>query len=325
MPSAEALPSKIEPMLAKMGPIPEGEEWAYEIKWDGVRALGYAEGGEWRMTNRRGLQIGERYPELAPLAKALGEHSAVVDGEAVAFDAEGKPSFQRIQRRMGLASAASIKLRLADTPVTYIAFDLLHLDGSSTRDLPYAERRALLDSLGLKGESWQAPRSHAGPGADLYEAARRQGLEGIVAKRLDSPYRPGRRSGEWIKTRIFNRQEFVIGGWIPGEGSRSGRVGSLLVGYYEGDALTYAGGVGSGLKQAEIDELTAALKKLERDESPFASGGPKGARLRAARWADPALVAEVAWSEWTDEGTLRQPSFKGIRTDKDPREVVREG
>lgn len=322
-------------MLAKMAPLPEGEEWAYEIKWDGVRALGYAGGGDWRMTNRRGDQIAARYPELAPIATRLGKRRAVLDGEVVAFDAQGKPSFQLIQRRMGLTAPGSVQQRLTDTPVSFIVFDLLHLDGESTRELPYPQRRELLAGLELDGESWQTPPSHGGRGADLFEAARRQGLEGVVAKRLDSPYRPGKRSGEWVKARVWRRQEFVIGGWIPGQGSRSGRVGSLLVGYWdqrpeeakasgEPQRLIYAGGVGSGLKESDLDLLTHELKARERAERPFDVGAPAGARLRSARWAEPELVCEVSWTEWTQEGTLRQPSFKGMRDETDARDVVRE-
>jgi bifunctional non-homologous end joining protein LigD len=321
----EPFPTTLIPMLAKMGPIPEGDEWGYEIKWDGIRALYYAEKGAARMTNRKGQAINERYPELAPLAEALGGRAAVLDGEVVALDPEGRPSFQLIQRRMTLTDRGRIKQRMVDTPVRYVVFDLLHLDGDSTRELPYSERRALLDSLELEGDTWQAPPSHPGPGEHLLEAARRQRLEGVVAKRLDSPYREGKRTGEWIKCRIWQRQEFVIGGWQPGEGSRYGGVGSLLIGYYDEGRLHYAGGVGSGLKQDDLKFLTAELKKRERDSSPFEAGGPKGARLREARWAEPELVCEVSWSEWTDEGTLRQPSFKGMRTDKDARDVVREG
>jgi bifunctional non-homologous end joining protein LigD len=329
----ERMPRALEPMLAKMGPVPEGEEWAYEIKWDGVRALGYAEAGSWRMTNRRGDQIAVRYPELEPIAEALGDRSAVLDGEVVAFGEDGTPSFQRIQRRMGLTDPASVALRMEDTPVTYFVFDLLHLDGKSTRDLPYIERRELLDGLAVEGPNWQAPRSHSGPGADLFEAARRQGLEGVVAKRRESPYRPGKRSGEWIKARVWRRQEFVIGGHIPGEGKREDRVGSLLVGYYdkraselkrgEEQSLILAGAVGSGLKEEDLTFLSKELKRLRRLDNPF-DRAPRGPKARLAVWCEPELVCEVSWTEWTDQGTLRQPAFKGMRDDKDPREVVRE-
>ncbi len=323
-------------MLAKPGEVPEsdGEEWAYEIKWDGIRALGYADRGSWSMLSRRGEDVSARYPELEPIAEALADRSAVLDGEVVALDDEGRPRFQLIQSRMGLTSPTTIKARTKLQPVDYVIFDLLHLDGRSVRELPYTERRELLEGLGLDGPRWRTPRYRRGGGADLLEAASRQGLEGIVAKRCDSPYRPGKRTGEWIKTRVWRRQEFVIGGYIPGEGRRARRVGSLLVGYYdrrrselrkgEAQALHFAGGVGSGLNEAHLDLLTRELRERERPESPFDVGAPAGPKARLAVWCEPELVCEVSWTEWTNEGTLRQPAFKGMRDDKDPREVVRE-
>jgi len=215
-----------------------------------------------------------------------------------------------------------------------VIFDLLHLDGLCVRDLPYTERRELLLGLGLEGPRWRTPRHRLGGGEELLEAARRQGLEGVVAKRCESPYRPGRRSGEWIKARVWREQEFVIGGHIPGEGRRADRVGSLLVGYYdkrgselgkgESQALVFAGGVGSGLDEAHINLLTRELAKRRRADSPFDIGAPKGPKARTAVWCEPELVCQMRWSEWTQEGTLRQPAFKGLRDDKDPREVVRE-
>jgi bifunctional non-homologous end joining protein LigD len=332
----EEMPSRLEPMLAKPGRIPvsDSDEWAYEIKWDGVRALGYADRGRWCMLSRRLEDVSDRYPELAPIADALVDRAAIVDGEVVALDPEGRPRFQLLQSRMGLTSSAAIKARAAQTPVDYVIFDLLHLDGRCVRDLPYLERRELLQGLALDGPRWRTPRYRLGDGANLLEAARRQGLEGIVAKRSDSPYRPGRRTGEWIKERVWRRQEFVIGGYIPGEGRRASRVGSLLVGYYdrraaelekgETQTLHFAGGVGSGLTEGQIDFLTRELRKRERPDSPFDVGAPTGPKARLAVWCEPELVCEVAWTEWTNEGTLRQPAFKGMRADKDPREVVKE-
>jgi bifunctional non-homologous end joining protein LigD len=332
----EQIPGRLEPMLAKNGRIPESDsdEWAFEIKWDGIRALGYADHGRWRMLSRRLEDVTARYPELAPIGEALAGRAAILDGEVVALDPDGRPRFQLIQSRMGLTSPAAIKARVSQTPVDYVIFDLLHLDGHCVRDLPYAERRELLEELGLEGPRWRTPRYRHGGGAGLLEAARRQGLEGIVAKRCDSPYRPGRRSSEWVKERVWRRQEFVIGGYIPGEGRRANRVGSLLVGYYdrpaselggdESQTLHFAGGVGSGLTEELIESLTRELGKRERPESPFDVGAPTGPKARTAVWCEPDLVCEAAWTEWTDEGTLRQPAFKGMRDDKDPREVVRE-
>jgi bifunctional non-homologous end joining protein LigD len=332
----ERMPRRIEPMLAKPGEVPESdrETWAYEIKWDGIRALGFSDGGRWSMLSRRGEDVTVRYPELEAIAEVIGDHSAILDGEVVALDDEGRPRFQLIQSRMGLTSPAAVRARVIEQPVDYVIFDLLHLDGRRVRDLSYLQRRGLLEGLGLDGPRWRTPRYRHGGGADLLEAARRQGLEGIVAKRCDSPYRPGKRTGEWIKTRVWRRQEFVIGGYIPGEGRRAKRVGSLLVGYYDrrasearkdgGQTLHFAGGVGSGLKEGDLDFLTRELRERERPESPFEVGAPAGPKARFAVWCDPELVCEVSWTEWTDEGTLRQPAFKGMRDDKDPREVVKE-
>ena len=332
----EKIPRRLEPMLAKPGEVPESEsdEWAYEIKWDGIRALGYADHGAWSMLSRRLEDVSARYPELAAIAEALGDHSAILDGEVVALDAEGRPRFQLIQSRMGLSTPTAVQARMKEQPVDYVIFDLLHLDGRRVRDLPYLQRRELLEGLGLDGPRWRTPRFRRDGGSDLLEAARRQGLEGIVAKRCDSPYRPGKRTGEWIKTRVWRRQEFVIGGYIPGEGRRSKRVGSLLVGYYDKrrselrkgqrQTLHFAGGVGSGLNEKQIDFLTKELHARERPDSPFGVGAPTGPKARFAIWCDPELVCEVSWTEWTNDGTLRQPAFKGLRDDKDPREVVKE-
>lgn len=331
----EAFPGRIEPMLARMAELPaEDSGWAFEVKWDGVRALGYADHGEWSMRNRRTEDVTVRYPELAPIAEQLAGRAAVLDGEVVALDSDGRPSFQLVQRRMGLGSAAAVKSRMEATPVDYMVFDLLHLDGHDLRGLPYPQRRELLESLELEGPRWHVPRHHLGGGAELFEAASRQGLEGVVGKRLDSPYRPGSRSGEWIKARVWKRQEFVIGGHIPGDGRRAERVGSLLVGHYdkraselrrgEDQRLVFAGAVGSGLKQAELELLTRELAGRRRPDSPFDVGAPRGPKAKLAVWCEPELACEVAWTEWTHEETLRQPAFKGMRDDKDPREVVRE-
>jgi bifunctional non-homologous end joining protein LigD len=334
--SREKLPSRIDPMLAKPGVVPESDagDWAYEIKWDGIRALGYADRGGWSMLSRRQEDVTARYPELEAIAEAIGDHAAVLDGEVVALDDEGRPRFQLIQSRMGLSSPAAVQARMKERPVDFVIFDLLHLDGHRVRDLPYTQRRDLLEGLGLDGPRWRTPRYRHGGGSDLLDAARRHGLEGIVAKRCDSPYRPGRRTGEWIKTRVWRRQEFVIGGYIPGEGSRAKRVGSLLVGYYDRRAselrkgqrqkLHFAGAVGSGLKEDDVDFLTRELRKRERPDSPFEVGAPAGPKARFAVWCEPELICEVSWTEWTDEGTLRQPAFKGMRDDKNPREIVKE-
>jgi bifunctional non-homologous end joining protein LigD len=323
-------------MLAKPGEVPESDsdEWAYEVKWDGIRALGYADRGKWSMLSRRQEDVSARYPELEAIADWLEQHSAILDGEVVALDDTGRPRFQLIQSRMGLSSPAAVKAKMRQQPVNYVIFDLLHLDGRRVRDLPYLQRRELLEGLGLDGPRWSVPRYRLDGGADLLEAARRQGLEGVVSKRTDSPYRPGKRTGEWIKTRVWKRQEFVIGGFLPGEGSRAKRVGSVLVGYYDKrrselrkgqkQALHFAGGVGSGLKESDLAFFTKELRKRERPDSPFDVGHPTGPKARFAVWCEAELVGVVSWTEWTNQGTLRQPAFKGMRDDKDPREVVKE-
>ncbi len=327
------MPTRLEPMLAT--PLPEpptGDGWAYEIKWDGIRALAYVGDGKLKLSARRGADHTPRYPELADFPAALGGRSAILDGEIVAFDDEGRPRFQLLQRRMGLSTEATIRRRAVETPATYVAFDVLWLEGESLLEQPYEARREQLDALELDGAHWRAPRNHVGDGAALWDLVQERDLEGIVAKRLGSPYRPGKRSREWAKVRNRRGQELVIGGWMPGEGSRGGRVGSLLVGHFVDGKLAYAGGVGTGFTQDTLDELTKLLKPLQRADSPFELGeDPKVKYAQRARdrgagpvWVEPELVAEVEFTEWTNEGTLRQPSFKGLRTDKDPHDVIRE-
>jgi bifunctional non-homologous end joining protein LigD len=263
------------------------------------------------------------------------------DGEIVAFDDSGIPRFQRLQRRMGLTTESTIRTRVREVPVTYVAFDLVWLDGRKLIDEPYERRRELLAGLDLDGPSWQAPGHHRGSGAQLLEVARERGLEGIVAKRADSPYCPGRRTSYWLKTRARRGQELVIGGYNPGEGSRRGRVGSLLVGYWDAtpeeaerlgrdQRLVYAGGVGTGFTEEMLDRLRDLLGPRVRDTNPFELGVDPVVKRRyhpggPPVFVDPELVGEFEFTEWTDEGTLRQPAFKGLRDDKDPREVVREG
>jgi bifunctional non-homologous end joining protein LigD len=317
-PDREPMPTELAPMLARTGPLPaEDGRWAYEIKWDGVRAIGFALGGRLRLTSRNGRDITPRYPELRELGRALGARDAVLDGEVVALDDAGRPSFQRLQGRMHLTSEHAVRRLAEREPVTYVIFDLLFLDGHPLMALPYAERRERLLELGLNGTTWQTPAHHVGDGAALLEASRANGLEGVLAKRLDAPYTPGRRSQAWVKVKNVRRTDVVIGGWLPGEGNRSGRIGALLVGYYEDGELRYAGRVGTGFTQKELDRLLDVLEPLARETSPFVGRQPP----RAARFVEPRLVCTVDYGEWTHARTLRHPSYKGLRDDVPPEEV----
>jgi bifunctional non-homologous end joining protein LigD len=320
-PERVPMPEHLKPMLAKTGTLPTGDNWGYEIKWDGIRALIYSQPGTLRIESRNLRDLTAQYPELRRLGRALGSHEAILDGEIVALDDKGRPSFERLQQRMHLTSDAVIKRRAKDVPASFVVFDVLFLDGELLLDRPLAERRERLESLGLEGPSWRTPAIHHGDGADLLAATAAQGLEGLVAKRLDSPYEPGRRGSCWIKVKNFRRQELVVGGWGEGEGRRANGIGALLVGHYENGKFRYAGKVGTGFTEKTLRDLARRLEPLARKTSPFQAGPkpPKG-----AHWVEPHLVVEVDFGEWTREGILRHPSYKGLRDDKEPREVVRE-
>ncbi len=319
----EPMPEHVAPMLARSGSLPsENLGWAYEIKWDGVRAIAYSRPGELRLESRNLKDITASYPELARLNRALSSHSAVLDGEIVAFDERGRPSFAELQRRMHVSSPAQARRLMRDTPVTLVLFDLLWLNGHSLMGLGYAERRELLGTLALMGESWQTPEHVIGDGAALLEASAAQGLEGIVAKRSDSTYQPGVRARSWVKVKSVGRQEFVVGGWIAGRGKRTGSIGALLLGVYDADgSLRYVGRVGSGLGEHELARLAALLEPLARPASPFTAGErpPRG-----AVFCLPRLVVDVEFAHWTQGASLRAPVYKGLRDDKDAARVVRE-
>ncbi len=321
---AEPMPDKLVPMLARAGALPRDDDrWAYEIKWDGVRAIVHSEPGRLRLYSRNLNEISARYPELSRLNRALSHHRAILDGEVVALDADGRPSFGALQRRMHLGSESAVRRLARDAPVTLVIFDLLWLDGHSLMDCPYRQRRAMLSELGLDGDRWRTPEHVVGRGADVLAASGAQSLEGIVAKRLDSTYEPGRRSAAWIKVKNVGRQEVVIGGWMPGAGRRRERIGALLVGVRDEEGLRYVGRVGTGFTDDELDRLTGLLAPLETDRSPFDLAGDP-APPRAAIFVAPRLVAEVEFVEWTQAGQLRAPAYKGLRDDKSPALVIRE-
>jgi bifunctional non-homologous end joining protein LigD len=314
----EPMPATVKPMKAVLtDALPSDDEHrGNEIKWDGYRIVAFVQAGRVRLQTRNLLDATSEFPEVQGLGEALADHQVVLDGEVTAFDAGGRPSFSALQQR-----------GMRRTAVVYMLFDLLHLDGYSTMRLPYGERRRLLDELDIAaGRSWRVPAYHVGDGAALLRATSAQGLEGIISKRLDGTYEAGRRSRSWLKVKNWGRQEFVVAGWVPGKGGRSGRIGSLLLGYYDDEGrLHYAGRVGTGFTAAELARLEELLRPFARSSSPFAPDPPLPPDVRRrARSVEPRLVAEVAFSEWTHTGTIRQPSYKGLRQDKDPREVVRE-
>ena len=312
-------------MLARRGTLPaDDRHWAFEFKWDGVRATAYIDGASVRVVSRNDRDVTVSYPELEGLGQALASRQVLLDGEIVAFDDEGRPSFGLLQQRMHVADAARVRRLVGRVPVSYLIFDVLHLDGASTIDRSYDERRALLESLGLAGPSWAVPPSFSGgPGDDVLSAATERSLEGVVAKRRNSVYEPGRRSGSWVKVKRFRAQEVVVGGWTPGRGRRSEHIGALLLGVPGGDGLDYVGKVGTGFTDETLEDLGRRLRALRTTTCPFVGQLPR-AQVAGATWVRPTLVGEVNLSEWTAEGRLRHAVWRGLRLDKSPDDVVRE-
>lgn len=310
------MPSRIEPMLAQLSrEVPRGEGWLYEIKWDGVRAVAFLESGV-RFAGRKGNDITAQYPELAAVREQIGARSAVLDGEIAVLDEKGRPSFERIQPRI-MASGTSAIAALARTrPAVYFAFDLLYLDGRDLRGLALSERKRRLRSITTESAFLRLSESFD-DGEALLEAARRQGLEGIVAKRAASFYE-SRRSAEWVKVKTTAAQDFVICGFTKGERDY---FGALLLGVFEHGRLRYAGNVGTGFDRALMKQIRELLEPLVAAKSPFA----ETVKLpQPVTWVRPELVATVKFQEWTEDGRLRAPVFAGLRPDVDPSECVRD-
>ena len=326
-PGYAPIPQDLRPMLATLGTLPSDDEsWAYEFKWDGIRALSYVDGGRIHVASRNGNDLTASFPELRAVGERLGSRQVVLDGEIVALDQHGRPRFQLLQPRIHASGADKVKRLAAEQPIVYMVFDLLYVDGTVLLDLPYVERRRRLEGLNLvttETQNCALSPQFFGPGSDVLQASRAQSLEGIVAKRLDSPYLPGRRSPTWRKIKNVRTQEVVVGGFTPGQGNRQGRLGSLLLGIPSGHGLEYVGQVGTGFSEEALDDLAARLGPLRSDHSPFVTEVPRRYE-GVATWVEPTLVGEVSFSEWTTEGRLRQPSWRGLRFDKAPDEVHRE-
>ena len=317
----KAMPARIEPMLALLSEMPSNpEDYTFEDKWDGIRAIYYWDGKRMRLESRNKLDMTHRWPELKQLGKVFGPEPVILDGEIVALDEKGRISFSLLTRRMHLASKPTAEL-MRSAPIVYMIFDVLYFHDRLLMPLPYTNRRRILDEMKLASDHWQVPPSSEGNGADQLKAALENDLEGIVAKMSESPYRPGTRSKAWLKIKGVHRQEFVIGGWVPVKGDVKRGVGALLVGYHEKDGqLAFAGKVGTGFKDTDRTDLQERFDKITRDRNPFSSS----VRERNLIFVDPVTVAEVEFREWTPDGRLRHASFKGLREDKKPSDVVKE-
>ncbi len=307
------MPYDLAPMLATQGVLPEGGDWVYEVKWDGVRGLIAIDASSptpIRVTTRLGNDATGAYPELRSLPDMLGDTAVLLDGEIVAFD-QGKPSFGKIQERIGVRGRDA-EARALMNPVVFVIFDILHLNGHSTRSLPQRNRRALLEQLPLDaGRSWRLSSVYD-DGGMLFDSTRAADLEGIVAKRSDAPYRPGVRSSAWIKIKHNTVGEFVIGGWVPGEGRREQAMGALILGLRSGNdphsPLTFVGKVGTGFTAAELDRIHDLLKPLRQPTRPFIQDPGE----RTAVWVEPTESCRVEFHEWTHAGIVRLPSYKGM-------------
>jgi bifunctional non-homologous end joining protein LigD len=302
------------PMRASLGVLPserEDEQWAYEIKWDGYRVIADVDvaAQQARLWSSRGIDLSARFAPCAQVWRAVNAASAILDGEVVALDERGRPSFQALQQSSG--------------SLVYVLFDVLAVNGTDVTGLAFADRRRLLEQLVDEGPAWRVASSQRGGGADLAAVTREAGLEGVMAKRLDSVYQPGRRSTAWRKIKHRLGQEFVIGGFAPGSGRRDSTFGAVLIGCYEGGALRYAGRVGSGFTERTLTSVRDRLQALATTQCPFEPRPPRDA-IRGATWVQPVLVAQIEFAEWTADGVIRQPVFLGLRDDKDARDVTRE-
>jgi bifunctional non-homologous end joining protein LigD len=313
------------PMMAALGPMPTGPDWSYEMKWDGIRVIAEVTSQGCRLWSRNGLDVTGGYPELVRVPSATGlPLPAVLDGEIVTLDKNGAPSFGLLQKRMHVRDPRQVEQLINEVPVSVRVFDLLRVDGRSLLEATYADRRAVLESLGVNDPLWAVPPAYSDV-EEALELSASTGLEGVVAKRRKSHYLPGKRSSDWVKVKPVQTRDVILCGWHPGEGNRAGRIGSLYCGaYLEPDGeLVLIGKVGTGLDFAMLDVLGAELAALEVDKPPFDVSSVPPADRRAAHWLDPLLVAEVTYSGWARDGRLRHPVWRGLRFDIDPETVIR--
>jgi bifunctional non-homologous end joining protein LigD len=316
------LPTSLRPMLA----VPVAEPfsrpgWLFEMKYDGVRALATVRDGAVQLRGRHGREETARYPELAALAGALRATEAVVDGEIVALDEEGRPSFERLQRRINVTGSRQVARAAAEVPASLEAFDLLHLDGHDLRDLPLRLRKRLLRELLTDNGEVRYADHLEDDGEALFAAIRERGLEGMVGKRGDSRYEGGKRSTAWLKVKAWCEQDCIICGLTAGRGGRTGSIGSLVLGVYDAGRLVHVGQAGSGLDEEMIELLRRRLEPLRVEQSPF---DPPPSIPQPVTWVRPELVCTVRFTEWTSAGTLRHPVFRGLRPDARPEDCIRE-
>jgi bifunctional non-homologous end joining protein LigD len=329
----------VQPMLACLGsePFDGGKNWLFEIKWDGERAIAEIENGKVCFYSRNNRLLTEKYPELQELASLCKAKSLTLDGEICVLDKQGRARFELLQQRIGLSDPFEIKAKMVEFPVCYFVFDILEIDGRLLVNLPLFERKKVLKKNLKQGKFVRLSNFQIGRGRLFFQAAKRLGLEGVMAKNGNSKYEMGKRSKNWLKIKITNQQEFVIGGWTEGRGSRKGAIGAVLVGYYKPrlpwkkglrlsgktarQALIFAGRVGTGFAFENLKELEKKLSSLEIQQCPF-ENFPQ--TKKKVHWVRPILVCEIRFAGWTKKSLLRQPVYLGLRSDKKAYEVVKE-
>lgn len=323
------MPRFLKPMKAAPGQLPSANgDWGYEIKWDGMRIIAHLtatdDGPVVRLQSGNGNDATVSFPELDGLGCLLdGFDSLILDGEVVAIDSAGVPSFPLLQHRMHVSDPVDARRRAVTAPVSYAIFDVLHINGQDTMRLPLRDRRQLLEQVVEDGRHWRLTTLHTEDPAGLLATVTERGMEGLVAKQLSSQYHEGKRPTSWRKIKPRHRQEFVVGGWSEGRDGNTGNLGSLLLGYMNGDDLIHCGSVGSGLNDRTRREWLARVSKNELDSPPFINDVDRKAG-RTFHWTKPEHVVEVAFHNWEEDGHLRHPVYLGLRTDKSPAEVVRE-